>query len=249
MKKTSVLFVVLVLFLGCAILIGQAQKSQSKIGVKAPQGWYDITVPIKQGMVYNPVDPVAPKIYRLTDRALGGGVTLSFMEIITHTGTHIDAPLHFIADGSTISDMPLDATVGPARVIEIKDPEKIRVAELEKYNIKKGERLLFKTRNSPRTYESPKWVEDFVYIDNSAADYLAQKGVILVGLDDLSVGNAKDGDNVSHVHRALLGAGVYILEDCALANVPPGDYELLCLPLLMYHGDAGPCRAILRPLK
>jgi kynurenine formamidase len=102
-------------------------------------------------MIYNPVDSVAPKICRLTDRALGGGVTLSLMEIITHTGTHIDAPLHFIADGSTISDMPLDATVGPVRVIEIKDPEKIRVAELEKYNIKKGERLLFKTRNSPRT--------------------------------------------------------------------------------------------------
>jgi hypothetical protein len=75
MKKTSVIFSVLVLFLGCAILLGQAQKSQSKISVKAPQGWYDITVPIKQGMVYNPVDPVAPKIYRLTDRALGGGVT------------------------------------------------------------------------------------------------------------------------------------------------------------------------------
>jgi arylformamidase len=145
--------------------------------------------------------------------------------------------------------MPLDATIGPARVIEIKDPEKIRVAELEKYNIKKGERLLFKTRNSPRTYESPKWVEDYVYIDNPAADYLAQKGVILVGLDDLTVGNAKDGNSISHVHRALLSAGIYILEDCAMANVPPGDYELLCLPLLMYHGDAGPCRAILRPIK
>ena len=249
MKKTSVFSIVFVLFLGCVMSLGQAQKSQFKIGVKAPQGWYDITVPIKQGMIYNPVDPMAPKIYRLTDRALGGGVTMSFMEIITHTGTHIDAPLHFIADGSTISDMPLDATIGPARVIEIKDQEKIRVAELEKYNIKKGERLLFKTRNSPRTYESPKWVEDYVYIDNPAADYLAQKGVILVGLDDLTVGNAKDGNSIGHVHMALLSAGIYILEDCALANVPPGDYELLCLPLLMYHGDAGPCRAILRPIK
>src|SRR5512146_260408 len=117
MKKTSVVSVVSVLSLGCVILLGQAQRSSSNIGVKATHGWYDITVPIKQGMIYNPVDPVAPKIYRLTDRALGGGVTLSFMEIITHTGTHIDAPLHFIADGSTISDMPLDATVGPARVI------------------------------------------------------------------------------------------------------------------------------------
>ncbi len=174
---------------------------------------------------------------------------MSAIEINSHTGTHIDAPLHFIADGSTISDMPLEATIGPARVIEIKDPGKIRVEELEKYNIKKGERLLFKTRNSPRTYESPKWVEDYVYIDNPAADYLAQKGVILVGLDDLTIGNSKNAGSISHVHRALLSAGIYILEDCALANVPPGDYELICLPLLMYHGDAGPSRAILRPLK
>jgi arylformamidase len=82
-------------------------------------------------MVYYPTDPAPPKIYRYSDRALGSAVTMSFMEIITHTGTHIDAPLHFIADGSTISDMPVDATVGPARVIEIKDPQKIKVAELE----------------------------------------------------------------------------------------------------------------------
>src|SRR5512136_1503680 len=151
------------------------------MAVKAPKGWYDISVPLKQGMSYFPTDPVPPKIYRFHDVELGAKVTMSMLEIISHTGTHIDSPLHFIADGSTISDMPLDSTVGPARVIEIKDAEKIRVEELEKYNIKKGERLLFKTRNSPRTYESPKWVDDYVYIDNPAADYLAQKGVILVG--------------------------------------------------------------------
>lgn len=219
------------------------------MSVKAPKGWYDISVPLKQGMVYFPTDPVPPKIYRYHDRALGAKVTMSMIEMISHTGTHIDAPLHFIADGSTISDMPLDATIGPARVIAIKDKEKIKVPELKKHNIKKGERLLFKTRNSPKAYESDKFSEDYVYFDAAAAEYLAGKGIRLVGIDCITVGHMKEKDNIKKVHQAFLEAGVYILEDCALANVPPGEYELLCLPLLVYKGDAGPSRAILRPLK
>ena len=214
-----------------------------------PEGWYDISVPLKQGMTAFPTDPVPPKIYRYHDRNLGAKVTMSMIEIISHTGTHIDAPLHFIADGSTISDMPLDATIGPCRVIEIKDRERIRVPELEKHRIKKGERVLFKTRNSPAAYESDRFIEDYVYFDVAAAEYLAAKGVKLVGLDCITVGYFKDPDNLNKVHVAFLQAGVYILEDCALGHVPPGEYELLCLPLLMYKGDAGPCRAILRPLK
>jgi arylformamidase len=218
------------------------------MAVKVPEGWYDISVPLKQGMPPFPTDPFPPKIYRYHDRALGAKVTMSVLEIISHTGTHIDAPLHFIADGSTISDMPLDATIGPARVIEIKDPEKIKVSELEKHNIKKGERLLFKTRNSPATYESETFIEDYVYLDGAAAEYLVEKGIILFGIDNITIGRYGDQDNITKTHQTLLEAGIYILENCALGGVPPGEYELLCLPLLMYKGDAGPCRAILRPL-
>jgi arylformamidase len=219
------------------------------MAVKAPKGWYDISVPLKQGMNYLPLDPVPPKIYRFSDVELGAKVTMSMLEIISHTGTHIDAPLHFIPGGSTISDMPLDATVGRARVIEIKDEEKIKVPELKKHNIKKGERLLFKTRNSPIVYESPTFVEDYVYLDGAAAEYLAEKKIRLFGLDNITIGHFKEEQNVIKTHQSLLAAGIYILENCALGNVPPGEYELLCLPLLMYNGDAGPCRAILRPLK
>ena len=219
------------------------------MAANAPQGWYDISVPLKQGMNYLPIDPVAPKIYRLSDVDLGAKVTMSMLEIISHTGTHIDTPLHFIPGGSTVSDMPLDATIGRARVIEIKDEEKIRVPELKKHNIKKGERLLFKTRNSPRVYESPTFIEDYVYLDGAAAEYLAKKKIRLFGLDSITIGHFKDEPNIVKTHQTLLAAGIYILEACALGNVPPGEYELLCLPLLMYKGDAGPCRAILRPLK
>jgi len=217
--------------------------------VKVPSGWYDISVPLKQGMSYFPTDPAPPKIYRLSDAELGARVTMSMLEIISHTGTHIDTPLHFIPGGSTVSDMPLEATIGPARVIEIKDPEKIKVPELKTHRIGKGERVLFKTRNSPKVYESPQFVEDYVYLDGDAAVYLAERGIILFGLDNITIGHFKEEDNLRKTHQTLLSAGVYILENCALGHVPPGEYELLCLPLLMYKGDAGPCRAILRPLK
>jgi arylformamidase len=216
---------------------------------QVPKGWYDISVPLKQGMNYLSIDPVAPKIYRYSDVDLGSKVTMTMLEIISHTGTHIDAPRHFIPGGSTISDMALDATIGPARVLEIKDPEKIKVPELKKHNIKKGERILCKTRNSPKVYESPTFIEDYVYLDVDAAAYLAEKQIILFGLDCITIGYIKDEESVVKTHRTLLSAGIYIMEDCALGNVPPGEYELLCLPLLMYHGDAGPSRAILRPLK
>lgn len=215
---------------------------------KAPKGWYDITVPLKQGMIYLPIDPVAPRIYRYSDRNLGAPLTMTMLEIIAHTGTHIDAPLHFIPDGSTISDMDLDATIGPCRVIEIKDRNRINVEEIKPYNIKKGERLLFKTRNSPEGYAGKKFMDDYVYFSDEAAEYIASKGVRLVGLDFITIGNYKDEISVIKTHTFFLQAGIYIMEDCALGDVPPGDYELLCLPLLIWHGDAGPCRAILRPL-
>lgn len=214
-----------------------------------PRGWFDISVPIKQGMNYLPIDPVAPKIYRLSDVALGSKVTMSMLEIISHTGTHIDAPLHFIPGGSTVSDMPLEATIGPARVLEIKDPETIKVAELKEHNIGKGERILCKTRNSPEAYDSPRFIENYVYLEADAAAYLAEREIVLFGLDCITIGDIKNEESVVKTHQTLLSAGIYILEDCALGHVPAGDYELLCLPLLMYHGDAGPCRAILRPLK
>lgn len=214
-----------------------------------PKGWYDITVPLKQGMPYLIIDPVPPRIYRYSDVDLGSKVTMTMLEIISHTGTHIDTPRHFIPGGSTVSDMPLDATIGRTRVIEIKDPEKVTVRELKKYNIKKGDRILCKTRNSPVVFESPVFVEDYVYLDGDAAVYLAEKEIILFGIDATTVGYYKDEESVIKTHMTLLSAGIYIMEGCRLADVPPGEYDMLCLPLLMYHGDAGPCRAILRPLQ
>jgi arylformamidase len=216
--------------------------------VKLPKGWYDLSIPLKQGMPYLILDPVPPKIYRYSDVALGSKVTMSMLEIISHTGTHIDSPLHFIPGGSTISDMDVSATIGPCRVIEIKDKKTIKVAELEKYKIKKGERLLFKTINSPTWYTGEKFFEDYVYLEGDAAEYLGKIGIKVFGLDATTIGYYKDVDNINRVHTALLANGCYILEGLAMGGVPAGNYELLCLPLLMFNGDAGPSRVILRPL-
>ena len=158
-------------------------------------------------------------------------------------------PFILSPEALTITDMPLDATVGPARVIEIKDQKMVTVEELEPYNIQAGERILLKTRNSPVTYESPHFVEDYVYISSGAARYLADKNIRMVGLDNITIGDFRNEASIVETHRALLKKGIYILEAVALDGVQPGEYELIFLPLKLLRGDAAPGRAILRPLK
>ena len=142
--------------------------------------------------------------------------------------------------------MPLDATIGRARVIEIQDPESIKREELIPHEIGSGERVLFKTRNSPRCWQTDDFVEDFVYVSQDAARYLAEVGVRTVGVDYLSVGGFyKDGPET---HHALLGAGVWVIEGLNLSEIEPGEYELICLPIKVQEGDGAPARAILREI-
>jgi arylformamidase len=210
--------------------------------------WIDISVPfpVDKPMPYFPTDPQGPSITRIFDRTKGDPVTMSQININSHNGTHIDAPFHFMAEGTTIDMMPLDT--GPARVIEIKDPVSITVEELEPYDIKEGERILFKTGNSSRAYKTADFIEDYVYCTSEAAYYLKEKKVRLVGVDYITIGNQRDPENIKIVHETLLKNGIYIIEMLNLEEVRPGLYELACLPLRMEKGDAGPCRAIVRPI-
>ncbi len=158
----------------------------------------------------------------------------------------MDAPLHFFEDGISIDQMPLTATMGQARVIEIHDPESIKPAELEPHNIQKDERILFKTRNSAQNWQTDEFVKDFVYISHEAADYLAKIQIQTVGVDYLSVGGFyKDGPET---HHALLGAHIWIIEGLNLSPVQPGNYDLLCLPIKLQGSEGAPARAVLRPL-
>lgn len=208
--------------------------------------WIDISVPLRNAMVHWPSDPPV-RIERILDVERGDSHTISEIVMGSHSGTHMDAPLHFIEHGIGIDRMPLDITVGRARVIEIQDAESIKPEELLPHKIRRGERILFKTRNSSWAWQTDEFVEDFVFISSEAATLLAKVGVRLVGVDYLSVG-AFTGEG-SQTHRLLLEDGVWIIEGLDLSQVAPGRYYLVCLPLRIQAGDGAPARAILRPLR
>jgi arylformamidase len=206
--------------------------------------WIDVSVPLHTGMAHWPDNPPV-RIERALSIDRGDTANVFSISMGAHTGTHMDAPIHFIPNGIGIDQMPLDATLGPARVIEIQDAEAVRVEELRPHNIQAGERVLFKTRNSARAWQTDAFVEDFVYISAEAARYLAEQRVRTVGVDYLSVGGyKKDG---AATHQALLEAGIWIVEGLNLANVTPGTYEMICLPVKIAGCDGAPARAILRP--
>ena len=207
------------------------------------EDWIDVSVPLRSGMVHWPDNPPV-SIERMLDIERGDVANVSKLSMGAHTGTHMDAPLHFFRTGKGLDTMPLTATIGRARVIEIRDPESIKLEELRPYQIQRRERVLFKTRNSTRCWHTDDFVEDFVYISQEAARYLAVQQIQTVGVDYLSVGGFfKDG---VETHYALLEAGIWIIEGLNLSNVAPGIVELICLPLKIEGSDGAPSRAILR---
>ena len=207
--------------------------------------WIDVSVTLRNGMVGWPGDPVA-RISHVLEIERGDPCTVSLLEIGAHAGTHMDAPAHFVAGGIGIDQMPVDAAIGPARVIAIDDPESIKIDELVRHEVRPGERILFKTRNSDRPWESGAFAEDFVYLSAAAARYLVERQVALVGIDYLSVGGFRE-DGVE-THQALLNAGVWVIEGLYLGQVSPGPVELICLPLKIAGGDGAPARALVRPV-
>jgi arylformamidase len=207
------------------------------------EDWIDVSVPMRSGMGHWPDNPPV-SIERALDMGLGDAANVSKLSMGVHTGTHMDAPVHFYPTGKGIDTMPLTAAIGRARVIEISDTESIKTEELRPHQIQAGERILFKTCNSASCWQTNDFVKDFVYISSDAAQYLAQQKVQTVGVDYLSVGGFfKDG---AETHHALLGAGIWIIEGLNLSNVRPGFVELICLPLKIEGSDGAPARAILR---
>ena len=211
--------------------------------------WVDVTVPLRNGMVVWPGD-IKVEIIRRVSMDRGDICNNSSINMGVHTGTHMDAPLHFIAKGKSIDQLPIDVTVGHARVIEIKDKVSIKPEELKQYNIKRGERIIFKTFNSPRCWEIDKFADDFVYITKSAAQFLVDAGVKLVGVDYLSVGSPFDPeDGMKDVHDILLGAETWLIEGMNLEAVIAGNNNLICLPLKLINTEGSPVRVILQPIK
>lgn len=211
---------------------------------KAIKHWIDISIPIRDAMVHWPSDPPV-SIKRVEDIEKGDTANLSVISMGAHSGTHVDAPIHFVKEGKGVDNIPLDTAIGRARVIEIRDPESIEPEELARHRIRRGERILFKTENSSHVWQKDEFVEDFVFISDAAADFLVDRGVRLIGIDYLSVGSFKHGG--SYVHKTLLSGGIWIIEGLNLSNVTPGNYDLICLPLRIVGGDGAPARVILKP--
>ncbi|HZS54625.1 MAG TPA: cyclase family protein [Bryobacteraceae bacterium] len=205
--------------------------------------WIDVSVPLTSGMAHWPGEP-APNFELISDKEHGADANVTMCRMVAHTGTHMDAPHHFLQEGKGIDTFPLEFGVGPARVIEALDVDIVTHKELESKGIQRGDRVLVKTRNSQLQWTALDFQENYVGIDSSAATFLVEVGAVMVGVDYLSVG-VYHGDN-PETHRILLSGGVWIVEGLALGHVSAGTYEMICLPLRIVGCDGSPVRAILR---
>ncbi|NOX38035.1 MAG: cyclase family protein [Calditrichaeota bacterium] len=205
---------------------------------------YDITVPITPDIPVWPGDQ-ALKIRPVMRTDRGDPVNLSAFSATLHLGTHVDAPFHLFDEGQTVDALPLSVLIGPALVVEIDHPEHIDRPELERIHWPAIPRVLFKTRNS-EYWKSPRlaFQEQFVSLTGEAAAFLVEQGIKLVGIDYLSV-DLYANQNLD-AHKILLRNAVVVVEGLNLLSVPPGIYELFCLPLNIVGVDGAPARVILR---
>lgn len=192
--------------------------------------WIDISVPLAPGIPQWPGDPLL-QTWKVCD--LNEGANVTALSLCAHTGTHLDAPVHYFDGAAGVDAAPLDALVGPALITGFDGPWQ------------GAERVLFRTRNSSRRWWTEPFCDEFDALTTDLARSLVAGGVRLVGIDYLSVG--RNNEEGSQVHRILLGAGIWLLEGLNLCDTAPGAYELVCLPLRLTNADGAPARAIVRP--
>ncbi|MCL1786480.1 MAG: cyclase family protein [Defluviitaleaceae bacterium] len=201
---------------------------------------YDITAEISSNLpVFGDERPTVDQVLQL---AKGDPYNFTKVAFTAHTGTHADMPSHFIQDGATCDNIPLEHFYGKAKVIRIPATSHITKADLLPYDIAAGDILLIDTGQSKHMQEGT-LKKDFIALIPDAAQYLVEKKVKTVGIDYLSVDPYDAAD--FPVHMALLGNGITILEGLVLENVPEGEYILSALPLKIAGGDGSPVRAVL----
>lgn len=204
---------------------------------------YDVSVPLRNGM---PVWPSDPPI-KLTanshlSRDKSHTIRVTSIEMGSHTGTHVDAPAHFVEGGKTLSEIPLEWFVGPATVVEIPGVRSIGLDDLKNLDWNGVERVLFKTDNSSH-WDDPGFFEGFVYLEPDAGEFLVSKGIRLVGIDYLSIDEFRSEKHPTHF--ALLPHDVVLIEGLNLSKIAPGKYHMVALPMNLQHADGAPTRVIL----
>ena len=203
---------------------------------------YDISVPIKSNMLVWPGDS-GVKIETLST-VKKDGVGESRFSFGSHTGTHIDAPSHFLDTDLSIDKIYLEKLIGDCRVVDLTNlgSKEILAEDISGLSIKKGERILLKTGNSSLLFgkEFPK---NYVYLSLEGAQFLADKKINMVGTDFLGI--EKRGNSNHPIHKTLLSAGIVLVEGLDLRKIPEGSYKIFCLPLRVVGADGSPARVIL----
>ncbi len=230
--------------------------------------WIDVTLPLRDGMPVWPGDP-AVKVHRIRSRAGQHCCTISALELGTHSGTHFDAPSHFLPAGPTMDNVPLEAGLGPCRVIDVRGLSRIEPEHLSRALIpqqpqqpgtnsedgatvgwprhqqsERPQRLVLKTGAADRIMAG-EFPADFAGLSVDAARAIVEAGTQLLATDAPSVGPF---DDPAAVHEILLSGGVILLESLLLTDIKPGNYEMLALPLRLQEADGAPARVLLRPL-
>lgn len=205
---------------------------------------HDISITLSSPMVTYPGDvPYQRKLQRNMDN--NDNANVSQIEMSAHSGTHVDAPRHYYPNGHGAEDIPLEHLYGPAVVIDCRQAKAV-TAELLKNKVPAGtKRLLLKTDNSALLQQDPTgpFTADFIYLAGDGAQFLAERGILLVAIDYLSID--KSGLREKPSHHILLENNITIVEGINLASVSPGEYYLACGPLKMAGSDGAPCRAVL----
>jgi arylformamidase len=216
--------------------------------VPNPMQIYDVSVPLSGSTPTYPGDPgieITPWSKMPEDHA-----NVSLLHFGAHSGTHVDAPAHFIEGGSKVEFLSLESLIGPAEVVEV--PASIGVINedfVATLPLQNTQRILFKTRNSAFWNKPGEGFRaDYTYLNSGAATLLVEAGIKLVGIDYLSVEEFRS--EKFETHLMLLSNGVTILEGLDLREITAGSYELICLPLKIAggSGDGAPARAVLRTL-
>jgi arylformamidase len=210
--------------------------------------WIDVTQTLEEGIIFWPED-TQPQIRQSSALSKGDMVNSTRLNINVHTLTHIDAPLHFIDGKADISQMPIEAMTGKAKVFEIAtgkniSKEDIINAEERVGKIEEADKILFKTHLSNRDWIKEAFHYDYPALTNDAAQYLAEKKIILTGIDYLSIAPY---DNLVDVHEILLGNEIWVIEGLRLGEIREGIYEIIATPLKIKGSDGSPARVLLRP--
>jgi arylformamidase len=207
---------------------------------------YDISLPISDVMPVWPGDPPV-SLVMISSISKGDPSNLTEIRMGAHTGTHIDAPYHYLGNGAKIESIPLETFVGPCLVVEVDSQIIIRKEDLQRHDLTGHSRIILKTSNS-KLWDGPsgKFATNYVAMDIEAAEYLAAMNIVLVGTDYLSV--EAYGSVGAPVHRTLLENKVTILEGLNLSGVPAGEYELICAPIRLVGCEAAPARVLLRTI-